>query len=83
MRILFYADGRSPITVNWLHHWIRRGDEVHLDDGEVVGCRFPGLAPDRRDQEQEEHSCQARKPGRPRASAVVGSLRHRFHLVSR
>jgi len=30
MRILFYADGRSPITLNWLRHWIRRGDEVHL-----------------------------------------------------
>lgn len=30
MRILFYADGRSPITLNWLHHWIGRGDEVHL-----------------------------------------------------
>jgi len=30
MRILFVADGRSPITANWLRHWIERGDEVHL-----------------------------------------------------
>jgi len=30
MRLLFYADGRSPIAVNWLRYWIQRGDEVHL-----------------------------------------------------
>lgn len=30
MRILFYADGRSPITLNWLRYWIGRSDEVHL-----------------------------------------------------
>jgi glycosyltransferase involved in cell wall biosynthesis len=43
MRILFYADGRSPITVNWLHHWIRRGDEVHLVSS--FPCEpLPGLA---------------------------------------
>ncbi|MFH2039322.1 MAG: glycosyltransferase [Chloroflexota bacterium] len=30
MRIVFYADGRSSTTLNWLHHWIERGDEVHL-----------------------------------------------------
>jgi len=30
MRILFLADGRSPIALNWIHHWIERGEEVHL-----------------------------------------------------
>ena len=30
MRLLFVADGRSPITLSWLRHWIERGDEVHL-----------------------------------------------------
>jgi glycosyltransferase involved in cell wall biosynthesis len=30
MRILFYADGRSPTTLNWLRYWLERGDEVHL-----------------------------------------------------
>ncbi len=30
MRILFVADGRSPITLNWLRHWVERGDEVFL-----------------------------------------------------
>jgi len=30
MRLLFVADGRSPITLSWLRHWVERGDEVHL-----------------------------------------------------
>ncbi len=30
MRILFVADGRSPIALNWLRYWAERGDEVHL-----------------------------------------------------
>jgi len=30
MRILFYADGRSAISLNWLKYWIQRGDQVHL-----------------------------------------------------
>jgi glycosyltransferase involved in cell wall biosynthesis len=30
VRILFVADGRSPITLNWIRHWVERGDEVHL-----------------------------------------------------
>ncbi len=43
MRILFYADGRSPTTLNWLRHWIKRGDEVHLVSS--FPCETPpGLA---------------------------------------
>ncbi len=30
MRLLFVADGRSPITLNWLRFWCERGDEVTL-----------------------------------------------------
>ncbi len=30
MRLLFVADGRSPIALNWLSFFIARGDEVHL-----------------------------------------------------
>jgi len=30
MHLLFYADGRSPIAVNWIRYWVERGDEVHL-----------------------------------------------------
>lgn len=30
MRLLFVADGRSPITQQWLHYFIDRGHEVHL-----------------------------------------------------
>jgi glycosyltransferase involved in cell wall biosynthesis len=30
MKILFVADGRSPIALNWIKHWTARGDEVFL-----------------------------------------------------
>jgi hypothetical protein len=30
MRLLFVADGRSPIALNWINYFIERGDEVHL-----------------------------------------------------
>ncbi len=30
MRLLFVADGRSPITRGWVRHWVERGDEVFL-----------------------------------------------------
>jgi glycosyltransferase involved in cell wall biosynthesis len=43
MRLLFYADGRSPTTLNWLRHWLDRGDEVHLVSS--FPCPdLPGLA---------------------------------------
>jgi glycosyltransferase involved in cell wall biosynthesis len=30
MRILFVVDGRSPIALNWIGHFVERGAEVHL-----------------------------------------------------
>lgn len=30
MRLLFVADGRSPIALNWIRYFVERGDEVHL-----------------------------------------------------
>jgi glycosyltransferase involved in cell wall biosynthesis len=30
MRILFVADGRSPIALDWLEYFVEKGDEVHL-----------------------------------------------------
>lgn len=30
MKILFIADGRSPIAQNWIRHFATRGDEVYL-----------------------------------------------------
>jgi glycosyltransferase involved in cell wall biosynthesis len=30
MRLLFVADGRSPIAQNWIRYFSERGDEVHL-----------------------------------------------------
>jgi hypothetical protein len=42
-KLLFYADGRSATTRNWLKYWIQRGDEVHLATS--FACQeIPGLA---------------------------------------
>jgi glycosyltransferase involved in cell wall biosynthesis len=30
MRLLFVADGRSPIALNWIDYFVERGHEVHL-----------------------------------------------------
>jgi glycosyltransferase involved in cell wall biosynthesis len=30
MRLLFVADGRSPLSINWIRYFVERGDEVHL-----------------------------------------------------
>ena len=30
MRLLFVADGRSPIALNWIMHFVEAGHEVHL-----------------------------------------------------
>ena len=30
MRILFVADGRSPIALNWITYFVERGHQVHL-----------------------------------------------------
>ena len=30
MRLLFVADGRSPIAQNWMRYFVERGDEVYL-----------------------------------------------------
>jgi glycosyltransferase involved in cell wall biosynthesis len=43
MRLLFYADGRSPITLNWLRHWMTPGYEVHLVSSYPC-APVPGLA---------------------------------------
>lgn len=43
MKLLFVADGRSPIAINWIRHWIERGDEVYL--ASTFACDpLPGLA---------------------------------------
>jgi glycosyltransferase involved in cell wall biosynthesis len=43
MRLLFVADGRSPIALNWIRWWIDHGHEVHL--ASTFACEsIPGLA---------------------------------------
>jgi hypothetical protein len=43
MRLLFVADGRSPIALNWIHYFLDQGHEVHL--ASTYACHpLPGLA---------------------------------------
>src|SRR5687768_8798548 len=43
MRLLFVADGRSPIAQNWIRYFVERGDEVHLAStfAHPEGVSFP------------------------------------------
>ena len=40
MRLLFVADGRSPIAISWIRYFVERGDEVYL--ASTFDCS-PGL----------------------------------------
>lgn len=42
MKLLFVADGRSPIAQNWIHYFIERGDQVTLVST-FPGQPMPGL----------------------------------------
>lgn len=51
MRILFVADGRSPIALDWIEYFVEKGDEVHLASTFPAGpklklssCRFIPVA---------------------------------------
>ena len=41
MRILFVADGRSPISQNWMRYFAERGDQVHLASTFACEVDFP------------------------------------------
>ncbi len=41
MKILYVADGRSPIAQNWIRHFVERGDEVHLASTFACSLDFP------------------------------------------
>ena len=41
MRILFVADGRSPIAQNWIRHFVERDDEVYLASTFHCSVDFP------------------------------------------
>jgi glycosyltransferase involved in cell wall biosynthesis len=41
MRILFVADGRSPISQNWMRYFVDRGDEVYLASTFQCELEFP------------------------------------------
>jgi glycosyltransferase involved in cell wall biosynthesis len=41
MRLLFVADGRSPIAQNWIRYFVERGDEVYLASPFRCSLSFP------------------------------------------
>lgn len=41
MRILFVADGRSPIAQNWIHYFAERGEDVYLASTFACSPDFP------------------------------------------
>jgi len=41
MKILFVADGRSPISQNWIRYFAQRGDEVYLASTFACNADFP------------------------------------------
>ncbi|MFN8412134.1 MAG: glycosyltransferase family 4 protein [Anaerolineales bacterium] len=41
MRLLFVADGRSPISQNWIRYFVERGDEVYLASTFQCDLDFP------------------------------------------
>src|SRR5512139_1527926 len=41
MRLLFVADGRSPIAQNWIRHFVERGNEVYLASTFACSLDFP------------------------------------------
>jgi glycosyltransferase involved in cell wall biosynthesis len=41
MRLLYVADGRSPIAQNWIRYYVERGDEVYLASTFACSLDFP------------------------------------------
>ena len=41
MRLLFVADGRSPIAQNWIRHFVEQGDDVYLASTFACSLDFP------------------------------------------
>jgi glycosyltransferase involved in cell wall biosynthesis len=41
MRLLFVADGRSPIAQNWIRYFAERGDEIYLASTFACAVDFP------------------------------------------
>jgi glycosyltransferase involved in cell wall biosynthesis len=41
MKILYVADGRSPIAQNWIRHFVERGDEVYIASTFTCALDFP------------------------------------------
>jgi len=75
MRLLYYADARSPIARSWVEHFIRTGHEVHWVSS------FPAAPPDGLASFQvipAAFSASAREPVEGRPSARARGLRLRL-----
>jgi len=74
MRLLFVADGRSPIAINWIQYFVERGDQVYL--ASTFACQ-PELDLDGLDITSVAFSGTKRPPSsaaRPASSRILGLL---------
>jgi glycosyltransferase involved in cell wall biosynthesis len=76
MRVLFVADGRSPIALNWIRYFVEAGDEVFL--ASTFACA-PDLSLNGLEITPVAFS-QARGRAQPSAGDVSGTLRVRVFL---
>jgi glycosyltransferase involved in cell wall biosynthesis len=86
MRLLFVADGRSPIALNWIRYFVERGDEVHLASTfacqpkldlkslEITPVAFSGAK--RPPASQAAHRASSRTPGLYLSLQARTALRH-------
>jgi glycosyltransferase involved in cell wall biosynthesis len=80
MRLLFVADGRSPIALNWIRYFVERGDEVHLASTfacepelelaslEVTPVAFSGT--------KRSSASSTSRPASSKAISLVTAIRH-------
>jgi glycosyltransferase involved in cell wall biosynthesis len=87
MRLLFVADGRSPIALNWIRYFLDRGDEVHLastfpcqpEPGlaslDIIPVAFSRLKSSRNQKIEPMQAAESRRGGRDLSGFVPGRLR--------
>jgi len=87
MRLLFVADGRSPIALNWISHFIDAGHEVHLISTfhckpdlrlaslKIVPVAFSGLA-------RFSKGSSGRVPGGAKGIGFRTTMRHWLGLLT-
>jgi len=81
MRILYVADGRSPIALNWIRYFVDRGDEVYLastfacqPDLDLTGLDITPVA---FSGTKRTSTSPASRPASSRMLPPSGTMRHR------